>query len=317
MTRPPILCISANPAIDRRLRINRLALGKVNRAQSADALPGGKAAHVAMSAKALGARAVWLGFVGGATGEAVVKGLRELEIEVVPIQTRSSTRVNFELIEDCGRVTEVLEPGAAPDEKERSKMASRLAEGLSAEWNGAPVVISGSLPLGTPPEFYKEIIEVAHANGSLVLLDTSGDSLRVGLEAKPDLIKPNRSEAEALLGRSISGFDSAIVAARDAIGRGASSAAVTLGAEGLIWLESGNGPAWIARPPQLRAISTVACGDATIAGFAFAFLEALTGEKAVRLAAACGAANCLAQLEGRISRSDVEALIPQIQAALG
>jgi len=313
VTRPPILCISANPAIDRRLRVPGLILGSVSRAQSAQALPGGKAAHVAMSVKALGTRAVWIGFIGGANGEAVVEGLRQLEIDVVPIKTRSSTRLNVEVIEDSGRITEILEPGSPPDEEERSRMISRLTEGLHNEWRGAPVVISGSLPPGTPPEFYKELIVVAHANGSRALLDTSGEALRTCIESKPSFIKPNRSEAEALVGHRISDFDSAIVAARDAIKRGARSTAVTLGAEGLIWLESEAGPAWVARPPQLQPISTVACGDATVAGFAFAFAEQMAGEKALRLAAACGAANCLAKLEGRISAADVEALIPRIQ----
>lgn len=46
-----IICVSANPAIDRRLRINNLQIGAVNRAVSVEAVAGGKAAHVAMAAR--------------------------------------------------------------------------------------------------------------------------------------------------------------------------------------------------------------------------------------------------------------------------
>jgi len=41
-----IICISANPAIDRRLRIKDLRVGGVNRAESVQSFAGGKAAHV-------------------------------------------------------------------------------------------------------------------------------------------------------------------------------------------------------------------------------------------------------------------------------
>lgn len=315
MTRPPILCVSANPALDRRLRLSSLALGEVNRAQSAQALPGGKSAHVAMAARALGAQAVWLGFLGGPSGEQCAQALQDLHIEVVPIRTSSPTRVNLEVIEESGRITEVLEPGQAPDEKDRALMISVLAEGLSRQWTHAPVVISGSLPAGMPSSFYADIITLAASSGSKVFLDTSGDALPAGLAAKPNLVKPNSREAEALLSRRVFDFASAVSAAREVIGRGAASAAVTLGAEGIVWLEGKNGPAWTARPPRLQAISTVGCGDATLAGFAYASLEGMTGEKAIRLAAACGAANCLAESEGRISSKDVEALLPQIEIA--
>ncbi len=66
-----IICISANPAIDRRLWVTELRAGQVNRALSARSAPGGKAAHVAMAARALDAEVTWLGFLGGAMGEGV------------------------------------------------------------------------------------------------------------------------------------------------------------------------------------------------------------------------------------------------------
>ena len=39
------LCVSANPAIDKQVRITELRVGAVNRAAEAIAEPGGKAAH--------------------------------------------------------------------------------------------------------------------------------------------------------------------------------------------------------------------------------------------------------------------------------
>ena len=285
----------------------------MNRAYEVEALPGGKAAHVAMAAHALGARAVWVGFLGGAIGEQVADALHQLGIEVVPIRTGTGTRVNLEVIEDSDRITEVLDPGHAPSEDERQEMLRVCGQGLRDAWAGAAVVISGSLPAGMPADFYAPLIESARVAGSKVFLDTSGDALRASLRATPDLVKPNRSEAEILLGRPVGDFTSAVEAARELIANGVGSAAITLGAQGMVWLEARGAPALIARPPRLRVISTVGCGDVTMAGFAFAAQRGLTGEDALRFAAACGAANVLAKLEGRISAQDVESLIPRIE----
>jgi 1-phosphofructokinase family hexose kinase len=308
-----IVCISANPALDRRLRVHTLALGETNRALSAEILPGGKAAHVAMAARALGVRAAWIAFLGGAIGEQCANELERIEIEVVSVQTRAPTRVNLEVIDDSGAITELLEPGGSPEPAECDEMV-RVCEGhFRGRWKQALVVISGSLPISAPAALYTRLIQCAQAAGLKVFLDTSGEALSVNLAARPDFVKPNRKEAETLLGAPVHSFADAQAAAAELIARGARSAAVTLGSEGLVWLESAQGPAWIACPPRLQAVSTVGCGDVTLAGFAYAAQRGWHGEEAVRFAAACGAANCLAQWEGRITFNDVESLIPQIK----
>lgn len=313
MTRPMILCLSANPGLDRRIRVPSLAPGGVIRAHSSLALPGGKAAHVAMAARALGAHSIWIGFLGGAIGDEVAEGLRKLAIDVLPVPAESPTRVNLELVEDSGRITEVLEPGGPPGSAAQAEMLRLCAQGLRDHWKGALISISGSLPAHVPADFYAKLIEAARAAGSKVFLDTSGDALRTGLEAKPDFVKPNRKESEALLGRPVRNAQEALDAAHELIRRGARSAAVTLGADGLVWLESKDGPAWSARPPRLNPASTVGCGDATLAGFAWAALQGHAGEKALRLAVATGAANCLAEFTARISADDVQSITPQVE----
>ena len=308
-----IVCISANPALDRQLRLPSLSLGEVNRASGALPLAGGKAAHVALSARALGANAVWIGFLGGAIGEECASELRNQGAEVIPVRTKSPTRVNVEIVEDSGRITEVLEPGSAPDSAERAEMLRVVTEALSSRWRGALVVISGSLPAGVDPEFYASLIEAAHGSGSKVFVDTSGDALRASMGARPEFVKPNRKEAALLLGKKLADLRAAEDAVRQIVGRGPQSSAVTLGADGIVWSESDGGPLWLAQPPRLKATSTVGCGDATLAGFVWATLNNWHGERALRFATACGAANCLAEFEGRIALRDVESLIPQIR----
>jgi 1-phosphofructokinase family hexose kinase len=307
-----IVCVSANPAADRRAYVDALIPGEVNRAKSSLAMPGGKAAHVAMAARALGVEANWLGFLGGAIGEQVESELRKLAIELSLIRTAAATRVNLEVIENSGRITEVLEPGGRITGDEQTEFLRLFAQNLSGAWKGALVAISGSLPPGLPADFYAQLIRVAKKAGSIVFLDTSGNALKEGIAAKPNFVKPNREEVEFLLGRRLPDLQDVVAAAREIISRGAASVAVTLGAEGLVWLESKDGTAWFAQPSKLKAISTVGCGDTTLAGFAYAALRELNGEEALRFATACGAANCLAEFEGRISLRGVESLLPKV-----
>jgi 1-phosphofructokinase family hexose kinase len=310
---PTIVCVSANPAMDRRLRVHSLDLGEVNRATSARGFAGGKAAHVAMAARALGARAAWVGFLGGAIGQECALQLESLGIQVAAINTASSTRVNLEIIDESARVTEVLEPGTAPSTEEREEFLRACVRGMQEDWKPSVVVISGSLPAGLGADFYIALVEAARAANSKVFVDTSGEALRESVRARPHFVKVNRAEAETLVGRPLPSIHEVARAARELVDGGVPSAAITLGREGLIWLERKDGPLWHARPPQMKAISAVGSGDATLAGFAHAASQGIGGEEALRLAAACGVANCVAAAPGRIEIATVQALAPQVE----
>jgi 1-phosphofructokinase family hexose kinase len=307
-----ILCISANPAIDRRLRLERLIAGRVNRAHSAESAPGGKAAHVAMGAHALGEEALWVGFLGGATGEECERGLAALGIGVEPVRTAGATRVNLEIIDASGVVTEVLEPGGAVTAEEVSEIFRVCRVSLARHREKAAVVLSGSLPPGAPGDFFARLINEARAYGCSTLLDTSGESLMTALDAAPDFVKSNREEAAWVTGLAVNSAASAVEAARHMIERGARSAAITLGADGLVWLSGKDATPLFASPLKIDVRSTVGCGDATIAGFAVASGRGLNVEETLRLATACGAANCLAELPGQIHASEVDRLTPLV-----
>ena len=61
-------------------------------------------------------------------------------------------------------------------------------------------ILSGSLPPAVPKDVYAAAIRALKARGWTVVLDASGEALRLGVEAGPDLIKPNADECEPLVG---------------------------------------------------------------------------------------------------------------------
>lgn len=305
-----IICVSANPAIDRRLRIKKLVHGAVNRAASGESFAGGKAAHVAMAAHALGEDVVWIGFLGGASGDELEQQLEGLGIAVAAVRTKAQTRTNDEIIDEDGTITEILEPGGAVTNDELSQMYSVCESRMELAHGQFCIVLSGSLPPNVPTDLYSRLIESARKHGGKVILDTSGDALKRSLPSCPDLVKPNREEAENLVGIDIDGEAAAILAAREIKRIGGHSVVVSLGSDGLIWTDGGQ--VVIALPPAVEVVSTVGSGDATVAGFAVGQMRKMSNEETIRLAVACGAANCLAKLPAQINVNDVDRLLPLV-----
>lgn len=307
-----LLCVSLNPAIDKRLRVEQLQHGRVNRAMEVTPAPGGKAAHVAMVLRTLGADPLWLGFAGGPTGTALVEGLRAMSIQVEAVAARNATRMNLEILENEGAVTEILEPGQPVAAEERERLERAYESALRKSAGKATAILSGSLPPSMPQDYYATLIELGHECGCRVFVDTSGEPLRRALKAYPDFVKPNQEEAEWLSGRLIEGPHSASAVLKVILQGGTGSGAISLGARGLVWQAAEQQKTFYARAPELVARSTVGSGDATLAGFAFAAEQGLPSIEALRLAAACGAANCLAEGPGRARPEDIRSLKEEI-----
>ena len=308
-----IVCVSLNPAIDTRLHVASFERGAVNRVLRATPEPGGKALHVAMVLRTLGADPLWLGFTGGATGKALAEGIRTIGIRTEAIEIANPTRTNLEIVENDGTVTEVLEPGPAVSEEELERLLRLYeAEPNAAGPNGI-AVLSGSLPRNVPADFYAKLIRIGHDRGCRVFLDSSGEPLRQTLSAKPDLVKPNQHEAEWLSEFAIADRRTAQKAVEKILDAGAAAVAISMGAAGIVYRSSADRTALVATVPNVATRSATGSGDAAMAGFAFAAERGLGAIDALRLAAACGTANCLAEGPGKARAADIERLKSEIE----
>jgi 1-phosphofructokinase family hexose kinase len=220
--------------------------------------------------------------------------------------------VNLEIIEDSGTVTELLEPGGPVTPEEGESFVSLCRE-LFQSHPSVVLAISGSIPVGLPSEFYCSLVDAAHERSHTVLVDTSGAALEQVLCAQPDLVKVNRNEAEAVLGRKLNDMNDTVRAASQLQASGARSVAISCGADGLVALMDGETEPLLARSSAIDTRSTVGCGDATLAGFAAAYSRKLGTRDTVRLAVACGTANCLAVGPGLIEAARVEEFVHCVQ----
>jgi len=302
------LCVSANPAIDKRLTVESLLAGKIHRARSTQSFPGGKATHVAMVLRTLGHAPEWVGPCGGATGVELVAGLSLLGIRAHACPAAQPTRTNLEIIDAHGRVTEILEPGCPLSPAELLAFETSCKRLFSENQKAAFVIFSGSLPAGVPSDLYARFIRSAKEFGCHTFVDTSGEALAHALAARPDFAKPNREEAAKLLGIAIDSRNVEVDALRRLIQLGARSAALSLGSEGLLFCPAKDAPPLFAPAAQLRVRSTVGCGDSALAGFAHSIASDASPEDALCLAAACAAANCLADSPGAARLEDIRRL---------
>jgi tagatose 6-phosphate kinase len=178
------------------------------------------------------------------------------------------------------------------------------------------MVISGSLPPGVPDDAYAALVRSARSANCLAFVDSSGVGLGKALAASPDLVKVNREEAEFVTQVAIRDPASAARAARMLLDLGANSAAVSIGDRGIVGVRKHEQQAIHAWTTPLHPKSTVGCGDSALAGLAYAAAKELTFEQSLALAVACGAANCLAPLPGRILREDVSRIEQGVQTEL-
>ena len=193
-----ISTITLNPSLDKTIYVNKLACYDTNRIQKVEVDAGGKGINCSRMLKELGAETKALAFLGGETGDYIRFVLDRAGVGLVGVMTDKPTRTNI-CIEDISGAppTTLNERGGPVDHKELVELFER-AKDLARESNY--VVIGGSVPLGVNPDVHQVLVQIACNGGAKAVLDADGDAFVEGLKAKPFMIKPNRDEAERVLG---------------------------------------------------------------------------------------------------------------------
>src|SRR5207249_4170226 len=138
-----------------------------------------------------------------------------------------------------------------------------------------------------------------------------GPALLRSLEARPDLVKPNRAELAAMLGRELVDETETLQAMRDLIEQGAKNIVITAGKSPVLALEGKT--LWRISSPRIETINPIGSGDAFTAAVVWRLLRGEDLGEACRWGAACGAANALSLMAGEVKREDVERLVENVK----
>lgn len=304
-----IITLTLNPAVDQTVFVNRLQVGEVNRFRSPQLDPAGKGINVSRMAHRLGWPTIAFGFLAGEIGLIAQNALDGEGVQRHFVHVPGQTRLNVNIVDvAAGSATSLYGPGPAVDQEHIDSLNKLLQFWLQA---GRVLVLAGSLPPGVADDAYAEYINLARSQDVKTILDTDGKALRLGIEAKPYLIKPNVEEAERLLNRPLPDLAAVVSGARELASRGIPVVVVSMGAEGAVCVQGDK--AWHAIPPQVEPRSTVGSGDSMVAGIAMALARGEGIVEGMRLGSAAGAATAMTPGTTLGAASDVTALLPQVR----
>jgi fructose-1-phosphate kinase PfkB-like protein len=170
--------------------------------------------------------------------------------------------------------------------------------------------LCGSLPPGIDQGLYGRMLEVIHGRGATALLDSRGEALRLGIQAKPSMVKPNLAELSELFGEEIRGIHHIALKGKRILDMGIEYGFISLGEEGMVAVHGSD--CLLCGAPRVKAIDTVGCGDALVAGILVARKREYSLPDTCRLAVACGVSKSLHRGAGEIDKSEVQALAGEV-----
>ena len=242
---------------------------------------GGKGANQAVAAARMGARSVMVGRVGGDMfGPQLLEGLRTAGVDIsgITVNAAESSGIAVISVDETAQnsITQILGANdtCGPDQ----------AAAVARELPGAAALL---LQLETSIELSLEVAREAKAQGVMVMLDPGPvRPLPEEFLSLCDVITPNETEAQSLVGFPVTGPESAEKAASVLLEHGVGAAVIKLGAQGAYFSDGAD--SGTVAPFQIEAVDSVAAGDAFNGALAVSLAEGKSLKDGVNIACAAG-----------------------------
>ena len=281
-----IYTLTLNPAVDRELTVPAMEFDSVLRAIEARLDFGGKGFNVSRLLKGMNEASTAVGFLGGNAGELLQKGLQSLGIGTDFVWVAEETRTNVSIVtQSHDHYIKVNEKGPLVDEPKQTELLDKIdALAKPGDW----WVLAGSLPPGVTNDIYARVIQVLNKHEARAILDTSGESLKLGCIEKPFLVKPNAEEANALTGLPMNTPAEIAAGAAEIRRMGAQNVVVSMGKAGAL-LHTVEGT-WLIHPPKIQEKNPIGAGDSMVGGLVWALTQGISLKEAQGWGVASGAA---------------------------
>jgi 1-phosphofructokinase len=279
-----VVTVTLNPALDLTGSLETLNVGSVSLVNQGSLHAAGKGVNVAQVLSDLGAEVTVTGFLGKDNEEMFCQLFEQLGASDRFVRVNGATRINVKLVEANGDVSDINFPGVEVTQVELEQFEHTIFE-LAEDHDY--FVIAGSLPKGVSPSLCATWIKRLHEMGKKVLFDSSRAALAEGLDANPWLIKPNDEELSDFVGRDLSTAEQCQEAALELADKGIDNIVVSMGADGVMWLNDGR---WLrSQPPRMQVVSTVGAGDTLVAGLCWGHMQQMDKPELLTFATALSA----------------------------
>ena len=234
--------------------------------------------------------------------------LKKESIDYQAITTKNWTRENFIAVDVLTNAQYRFGmPGAEVLPEEATEILKQI-EVLKPDF----LVASGSLSKGLGDDFYEKVAAVSRKIGSKLIIDTSGEPLKMAIDEGVYLLKPNVNELAKLVGANSLEIDEVDDAAREIIAKGGCEiVVVSLGPQGAVLVTKDiceQIPA-----PSVQKKSTVGAGDSMVGGMVWALSEGKSLQEMIRWGVACGSAATMNEGTQLFKKADAERLFVWLQ----
>ena len=285
-----VLTVTLNPVLDRVVEIPDFGVARVNLVEKERVrVAGGKGINVSRVAKTLGEPTLATGWLGGRSAGFIKERLKKEGIasDFVPIKEES--RLNLTILDPVTHSqTHLVEAGPRIFLSEIKRLEEKIGDLVK---KARVVVFSGSIPPGVSENIYHSLIRLAYREKEdiIPILDTRGEPLKQGLEARPFMLKPNKKELESLIGKSLESEEDLIHEARALVKKYVQLVVVSRGKDEVMVMEKKR--LLMVSPPEIKPLNTIGAGDALVGGFAVGLSRGLSLKEMSALAVACAAAS--------------------------
>jgi 1-phosphofructokinase family hexose kinase len=281
-----IYTLTLNPAVDRELTVPVMEFDSVLRAIEARVDFGGKGFNVSRLLKGLETPSTAVGFLGGRAGELLQDGLQSLGVGTDFVWVPGETRTNVSIVtQSHDHYLKVNEKGPLVDETKQQELLEKIDSlAKPGDW----WVLAGSLPPGVGDDFYAHVVHVLNKHEAQAILDTSGESLKMGCAEKPYLVKPNAEEAHVLTGLPMETPSEIASGAAEIRSLGAQNVVISLGKKGALLHTADE--AWLTHTPTVQEKNPIGAGDSMVGGLVWALTRGLALKEALGWGVASGAA---------------------------
>jgi ribokinase len=250
-------------------------------------LPGGKGANQAVAAARLGAATAMVGRVGKDDfGQQLIQGLQSAGVDAggVVVDGNAPTGVAAIAVDDAGTNTIVVVPGA------NGQVNNEDVDRLTAQLQSGDILL---LQFEVPLAAAIAAAKAARARGVTVIVDPAPArrDLPADFFTSVDVLTPNQVESSQLTGMPVTDIPTATKAARQLVKQGIGTVIVKLGEQGAVVATADDTFHQPALP--VKAVDTVAAGDAFNGGLAVALAEGMALEEAAQFATAVAAASVM------------------------
>ncbi len=304
-----IYTLTPNPAVDRELTVPEMEFDSVLRASESRIDFGGKGFNVSRLLKGMDASSVAVGFLAGNAGELLQNGLKSLGIGTDFVWVPGETRTNVSIVtQSHDHYIKVNEKGPLVNFAKQQELLDKIdLLAKRGEW----WVLAGSMPPGVADDFYARVVNVLNKHEAQAILDTTGESLRMGCGEKPFLVKPNAEELHALTSLPVNTPAEIVTAAAELRRMGAQNVVVSMGKDGALLHTAKE--TWLTHSPKIQEKNPIGAGDSMVGGLVWALSQGIPMKEALGWGVASGAAT--ASLSGTEvgTRPLIEELFGQVR----